>query len=285
MLTEKLRWLTSHGFSPKKPEYLNRRDLLELGERLRRSLAGGGNKGASYSAISYQSASLSLYHAIELLETQGIRPLAQFLEKLEGEGKRSYALITSDPRYEVVRGLVDLNLERPHSKVEALHQLVRQQLADRPESKILIFTQYRESANNLVQALRQVAGEGVERFVGQASREADAGMSQDAQAEILDRFRRGDLKVLVATSVAEEGLDVPSVDLVVFYEPVPSEIRFIQRKGRTGRRRVGRAIILATRDTFDTANLYSARKKLERMRRLIQAINSELGRAGRAVRN
>ena len=40
--------------------------------------------------------------------------------------------------------------------------------------------------------------------------------------------------VLAATSVTEEGLDIPNVDLVIFYEPVVSEIRFIQRKGRLG---------------------------------------------------
>ena len=44
---------------------------------------------------------------------------------------------------------------------------------------------------------------------------------------------------LVATSIAEEGLDIPEVDLVVFYEPIPSEIRYIQRRGRTGRKTAG----------------------------------------------
>ncbi len=283
MLAEKLRWLTAHRFVQKRPEYVNRRDLLELGDRLRRALARGGDRGPVFSGISHQSASLSLYHALELLETQGVQPLAKFLDKLDSERKRSYAIITSDPNYEVVRGLVGLNGERRHSKVAALQRLVRAQLDERPDSRVLVFTQYRESANNLVEAMREVAGDAVERFVGQASRAKDAGMSQEAQAEVLNRFREGKLKVLVATSVAEEGLDVPTVDLVVFYEPVPSEIRFIQRKGRTGRRRVGRAVILAARDTLDTAYLYSAKRKVERMRRLIQTINMELARprAGR----
>lgn len=65
-------------------------------------------------------------------------------------------------------------------------------------------------------------------------------MSQREQEEIIQRFRDGDFNVLVATSVAEEGLDIPSTDMVIFYEPVPSEIRSIQRRGRTGRTRTGR---------------------------------------------
>jgi ERCC4-related helicase len=54
-------------------------------------------------------------------------------------------------------------------------------------------------------------------------------MSQEEQSAVLESFRNGEFDVLVATSIAEEGLDIPEVDLVVFYEPIPSEIRYIQR--------------------------------------------------------
>jgi len=59
-------------------------------------------------------------------------------------------------------------------------------------------------------------------------------MKQDEQSKILNSFRQGEFNVLIATSIAEEGLDIPQVDLVIFYEPIASEIRHIQRKGRTG---------------------------------------------------
>jgi Fanconi anemia group M protein len=77
--------------------------------------------------------------------------------------------------------------------------------------------------------------------------------------------------------VAEEGLDVPQVDLVVFYEPVPSEIRTIQRRGRTGRRYEGRVAVLVTRDTRDEAYLYSARRKERKM-------HAELDRLRKALK-
>ena len=85
------------------------------------------------------------------------------------------------------------------------------------------------------------------RFVGQAKRELDIGMRQDEQSAILESFKNEEFDVLVATSIAEEGLDIPQVDLVVFYEPIPSEIRYIQRRGRTGRKSSGRVIILEQR--------------------------------------
>src|SRR2546422_8666594 len=57
-----------------------------------------------------------------------------------------------------------------------------------------------------------------------SSRGEDIGLSQKEQVDILDKFRAGQGNVLVATSIGEEGLDIPQVDLVVFYEPGPSEI-------------------------------------------------------------
>jgi len=89
------------------------------------------------------------------------------------------------------------------------------------------------------------------RFVGQASRDAEKGLSQKEQIEAIRRFREGEFSVLVATSVGEEGLDIPSTDLVIFYEAVPSEIRSIQRKGRTGRNATGKIVVLVTRGTTD----------------------------------
>ena len=63
-------------------------------------------------------------------------------------------------------------------------------------------------------------------------------MKQKEQIEQLDRFRAGEINVLIATSVGEEGLDVPAANSVILYEPVPSAIRAIQRRGRTARQKM-----------------------------------------------
>ena len=81
--------------------------------------------------------------------------------------------------------------------------------------------------------------------------------------------------MLVATSVAEEGLDIPNCDLVIFYEPVPSEIRYIQRRGRTGRIKKGRAIILMAKGTRDEAFYWSARRKEGKMKRILKGMQSK----------
>jgi Fanconi anemia group M protein len=106
-----------------------------------------------------------------------------------------------------------------------------------------------------------------ERFVGQATKEAEKGLSQKKQIAALTRFREGEFKVLVATSVGEEGLDVPSTDMVIFYEAVPSEIRSIQRKGRTGRSAAGRVVVLVTKGTSDEVFRFVSQSKERQMQK------------------
>ena len=101
-------------------------------------------------------------------------------------------------------------------------------------------------------------------------------MKQEEQAQVLDSFRRGEFSVLVATSIAEEGLDIPEVDLVIFYEPIPSEIRYIQRRGRTGRRTSGSVIILAAKDTIDERYLNASKRRIEKMNQTLRTVNSIL---------
>ena len=70
------------------------------------------------------------------------------------------------------------------------------------------------------------------------------GLNQQAQEQILESFRAGQVNVLVATCIAEEGLDIGEVDLIVCYDSVSSPLRLMQRMGRTGRKRSGRVVML-----------------------------------------
>ncbi len=115
------------------------------------------------------------------------------------------------------------------------------------------------------------AGIEAREFVGKKD-----GTTQEGQRMIIEDFRNGKFNVLVSTSIGEEGLDIPSVDYVVFYEPVASEIRNIQRKGRAGRVKFGRVIILVSRNTKDEAYLMISRIREKRMRDNILKIKESL---------
>jgi ERCC4-related helicase len=141
--------------------------------------------------------------------------------------------------------------------------------------RAIVFTQYRDTARHIVDILNS-NNITAARFVGQAKKEGDVGMKQEEQAQILEAFRRGEFSVLVATSIAEEGLDIPEVDLVIFYEPIPSEIRYIQRRGRTGRRSPGSVIILAAKDSIDERHLNASKRRIEKMNQTLSTIGSVL---------
>jgi Fanconi anemia group M protein len=141
----------------------------------------------------------------------------------------------------------------------------------------MVFTNYRDTASSLLKFLKSEPSIRAVRFVGQSSRDNDEGLSQRKQAEILQKFRAGDYNVLIATSVGEEGIDIPATDLVIFYEPVPSEIRSIQRKGRTGRARAGRVVVLMAKGTRDEAYYWISDRKEKTMNRQIRGLSSPGG--------
>ena len=137
--------------------------------------------------------------------------------------------------------------------------------SDEKSSKIMVFTQYRDTLEMIHQKLEK---EGIKsaKFFGQAPKDGEKGLTQKQQKAIIKSFKKGEYDVLISTSVAEEGIDIPAVDLVVLYEPVPSEVRMIQRRGRTGRKRTGRVKVLITNGTRDEAYYYSSIRKEDRMK-------------------
>lgn len=93
----------------------------------------------------------------------------------------------------------------------------------------------------------------------------DRGLTQKKQASILDDFRAGGFNVLVATQIGEEGLDIVECDEVIFYDTVPSAVRYIQRRGRTGRKGPGEAIILIAKGTRDEAYYWISQRRERQM--------------------
>ncbi len=244
-------------------ENYTKKELLALQETLQSEIQ---EKPELMEAISLLAEILKLAHAVELVETQGVSALRKYLRKLLREASsrgssKAAKNIANDP---VFRSMVlsALKCKVEHPKIEKLKEIVMDQLGKNRDSRIIVFTNFRDTADMLARELSEIAP--TTRFVGQTSKESDKGMKQREQVEIINKFRRGEYKILVATSVGEEGLDIPMTDLVVFYEAVPSEIRAIQRKGRTGRGREGRIVVLITRGTRDEAYYYTSLRK-ERM--------------------
>jgi ERCC4-related helicase len=297
MLEERLQFLIGRGLLKKKHlNWIFKSDLIALGEELqyKLELTMEELRGPLYAALTQQSSALTLMYCVELIESQGSPSLKAFLERVENHGGKAHQSLLDDNRIKEIQTLLN-SLKIEHPKTRYLVELLlkqsifrsqdKQELADRGDLikrvKALVFTHYRDTARKVVEILTE-SGIKAARFVGQAKRELDIGMSQEEQSAVLESFRNGEFDVLVATSIAEEGLDIPEVDLVVFYEPIPSEIRYIQRKGRTGRKSSGWVIILAAKDTIDERYLHASKRRVEKMKQTLSSISVTLNRIQRA---
>ncbi len=269
----------------------NRRTLIELGARLHRQIAVERGREASgsaalWKAVTAQAAAMKGLHALELIESQGVDALREYFgRQLPAEGGRwtpALRAFLGDPDVEEVRRrLGEMTVEHP--KIATCVEVVRRELTEHREARVIVFSQYRDTVDRLVEELEK-AGDTVvrpARFVGQATHGRDPGLSQKEQVGVLDQFRRGERNCLVATSVAEEGLDIPATDLVVFYEPIPDVIRTIQRRGRTGRARTGRAVVLVAEGTRDVSLHRAAHARERRMHEMLERVQAEVehGRA------
>jgi len=276
LIEERLALLASLHFTVPKREKLTMKALNEINAQIQQRIAN--RDPVAYSAASLYAACMKLKHAITLAESQGSEVLKGYLAKLVAEGtgsggsKASQGLIKDQSFRELFERSLTWTQEL-HPKPEITLHLVREQLEAHPDSRIIIFATYRDTVQLLVDYLvkNDIA---CERFVGQATKDTEKGLSQKKQIAALTRFREGGFKVLIATSVGEEGLDVPSTDMVIFYEAVPSEIRSIQRKGRTGRSRAGRVVVLVTKGTSDEVFRHVSQAKETMMHKSMKVMGS-----------
>jgi len=259
---KKLNTLKKFGFL--RGRRVSKKDLLSLQSRLYQRIKEGEKRALL--GISFVVQAVKLEHAVTLLETQGITVLEKYWKKLREEKSKTNEKLVKNKNVSnaiwLTRSLFDQGSKHP--KIGRLCSIVNQQLREKPDSKIIIFANYRESVKVIVNSLKGVENAKPVEFVGQRE-----GMTQKEQNQRLEDFREGKHNVLVCTSIGEEGLDIPEMDLAIFYEPVPSGIRSIQRRGRVGRQKIGRIILLITRGTKDEAYYWSARHKEKSMHRTL----------------
>ncbi len=240
-------------------------------------------KSIYYSALKSQAKALKIHHALELLETQGISPLISYFKRMRDSKSRSSLELLSEKTLIRVITMAD-NLKQQgieHPKLSKLYELVIKEVNN--GKNLIIFSHYRDTTMRIVKELEKFEEVKVERFVGQASKKDDEGLSQKKQKEIIERFRLGEFNVLVATSVAEEGLDIPEVDMVILFEPVPSEIRSIQRRGRTARRKSGEVVILMAENTRDEGYYWASKKKERQMKLTVMNLKRDFRKSDEMI--
>jgi Fanconi anemia group M protein len=238
-------------------------EIIKIGNRI----FNNENGKTHFQAIPYYVGLLNVMHMLELVETQGISSLLSYMKDLNEEKKLSVRnLVTKEEFVEIMKKCEEaLQKNIEHPKLEKLLELLKNN-----NKKVIVFVQYTEQINRIVNLLEK-NGIKAKAFIGKRH-----GLTKEKQQKIMEEFKNGLFNVLVSSSIGEEGIDIPEVETVIFYESVPSAIRAIQRKGRTGRLKSGKIIFLIAKDTRDESYYYAASSKERKMLAIINEIKKQL---------
>jgi len=199
---------------------------------------------------------IRIHYALNMLEVHGITPFLKFCDRAQSKkGIGVKELFEVDPNFTqaIVLAKKAQTQGIEHSKIPKLKEIL-----DTVPGKALIFTSYRDSVDLIYNKLIEM-GVSAGILIGKAGA---TGLKQKKQIETVQKFRDGIFQVLVATRVGEEGLDIAEVNQVIFYDNVPSSIRFIQRRGRTGRKDTGKLVVLIAKNTIDETYYWIGKRKI-----------------------
>jgi len=288
---EEIRQLLKAIYDEKVQELRNRKvfhsfpsktELIKLQKKIFNALSNSNRDGNYLMAASICAQAIKIQHALELLETQTFSAFSDYLQNLkkQADEKKSKGIqkLVNDKRFNIAYTLATTT-EIEHPKLIKLLEIIKETLEKNSNAKIIIFAQFRDSVRKISDSLNKLEGIKSKTFVGQAKKgngNTATGLNQKEQKKIIEEFSRGEINCLVATSIAEEGLDIPEVNEVIFYEPIPSAIRSIQRRGRTARLMKGTLKILITKNTRDQTFHYASQTREKRMHRAIASIKEDM---------
>lgn len=263
LLDENIRTLGRLGYPI---ESKSKGELLKLQKKISAMIGEGQNL---YGHASILAKIIKLNYAKELIETQGVSQFVNYMSSITKQESKASKALTFDPRF--IEALNDARLlvssGVDHPKLKIVNDLCNEYYNDNNNVKILIFTKYRETVDKISKTLKVKNC----KLIGQAKE----GMKQKKQIEVLERFKSGEYTSMISTSIGEEGLHVPDVDLIIFYDIVSSAVSNIQRRGRCGRSKEGNVILLITSDTSEVGMYYSSIKKEKAMKDSILKINEQ----------
>ena len=308
---EEIRMLLKKIYDRKIEELKNRKllfgratkvTLLELQRKMMRMILTGNRHFNILAGASVCAQAIKLQHALELLETQTLVSFQKYLQEIFeqakiGKSKAVQKLIKQPEFNQAYIKTIELlakKIENP--KLIKLKEIIEKEFKEAEKKnitkRIIVFAQFRDTVTTICKTLNSIKGINARVFVGQAKKASrtgkeseSTGLSQKEQQEIIKDFSAGKINILCATSIGEEGLDIPEVSAVIFYEPIPSAIRQIQRRGRTARLKPGKLIILMNKGTRDESYYWAAFHKEKRMHSALSDIKEKLDRKNNADNN
>lgn len=260
---ENIKKLASFGFNLTKSS--TRKDLIEVQNQIIKKYEETKDK-IFVGMLSFVAEVMKIDHMLELLETQATEAFKEFVKKVMENAKVKKS--GADARLaKKIMGVVDkINAIKTHPKTEKLKEILRYELQNK-DARIIIFAQFRATVKTIKEEVEKIENCRPIVLIGQRGKD---GIKQKEQIELVRLYDSGVYNTLITTSIGEEGLHLGSATVAIFFEPVPSEIRMIQRRGRVGREKPGKIYILITKGTRDQAYYWASYHKERRMRGILE---------------
>ena len=252
-----------------KPTYLiSKGDLLKLQFSLRKKIKSR-NQMVFY-GLYLTALLIKLDYCLELIETQGVKPLQQYWNKLQQETSKAASTILNIN--EIQKAILKTNklVEKgtKHPKLFMLRSILKKEIKENSNSKIIVFANYRNTIDEIVELLNLEENIKATKLIGQKS-----GLTQKEQIATIKEFEEGKYNVIIGTSISEEGLSISGATIAIqFDQGKSSEIRTIQRMGRVGRVEAGKVITLLTKNTREIGYYYASKRKEKVMQTTLKKI-------------
>ncbi len=143
--------------------------------------------------------------------------------------KLAYSLVSKPIRIQISpKNPVAKNIEHSVAFIEMddKRAFLERLVGENPESKILVFVRTKVRAERVKKAMERV------EIMGET---IHSDKDQQERSTVLDQFKAGNLRLLIATDVSARGIDIPNVDFVVNYDLPEVPENYVHRVGRTGR--------------------------------------------------
>ncbi len=231
-------------------------------------------RGERFASIRKYVMLLHAMHCYDLIETQGLAPFLEYLKEKRESHKKSLSLseFLKDSHVAAASTMATQMLEAgcEHPKYQHLTSIIN----ENPRDSIIVFCDYRSTASNIASRLNSL-GIPSSVFMGERT---SKGLARNIDS--LNAFSEKRIRVLISTSIGEEGTDIPVADTVVCFSPPPMAGRKGQQEGRVGRVKPGKVFILKSEGTRD--DKYFAASKwgqvhMEKVIREIKDITRHLG--------
>ncbi|XP_013927863.1 PREDICTED: probable ATP-dependent RNA helicase DDX58 [Thamnophis sirtalis] len=179
-----------------------------------------------------------------------------------------------DNLQELTAASEDKSNENP--KLEDIAEILGEAYHVDPETRTILFVKTRAllaALKNWIEETPELKHLKPQALMGRGKRNHCTGMTLPNQKGTLDAFKTNvDSKLLIATSVADEGIDIAQCNLVLLYEYVGNVIKMIQVRGR-GRAKDSKCVLVTSKKEQEEKERYNLQKE-EMMNKAIEEVQS-----------